>query len=108
MVSALHKEFGTHSKSISFQAPTGGMFLWMTLTDEKFRGITSDEVFVKLAAKGVITVPGQDFYVAPACSTTTTTDSRLQFPVIRLSYAAPSIENINEGVARFAQGIKSI
>ena len=110
MVRALQNSFPPNF--ISFTAPTGGMFLWITVTDKRFEGVSSEELFIQLAALGVITVPGHVFFVEPATTApafaSTSSSAALMAPCLRLSYAAPSLENIREGVARLANGLLKI
>lgn len=104
ILSALDREFTGATHLMNYNRPTGGMFLWATFDNNpKMRGVKSHELFVQLAAKGVIAVPGEEFYVPPLDDNTS---GKREFPTLRLSFAAPSEQAINEGVARLAAALK--
>jgi 2-aminoadipate transaminase len=88
------------SDIMDYNTPTGGMFLWATLKNDRFRGVSSHDLFVKLAAKGIIAVPGDEFYVPPVDGA-----AKREFPCLRLSFAAPSVGAIKEGASRLGKAL---
>ncbi len=58
----------------------------------------SDSLFKDLAKAGVITVPGGDFAVM---------DEKRDPSIVRLTFAASSKDQIEEGVARIAKGFRT-
>jgi len=69
-------------------------------------------VFKLLAKHGVIVVPGDDFRVPgvdePDGANSSTVTSGSGEVVLRLSYAAPSPEMIETGIARMVTGIQEL
>jgi 2-aminoadipate transaminase len=91
---------------MDYNKPTGGMFLWATIKHQSFRNVSSHDLFVELAGKGIIAVPGDEFYVPPLTTEKGTgAVVRKEFPCLRLSFAAPSVSTINEGAARLAAAL---
>jgi 2-aminoadipate transaminase len=84
MVSALREEFGT---TLQWPEPRGGFFLWATLPE----GVDADAMIGRALEHGVIYVAGEAFFVNGSGAN-----------CVRLSFSAPSIEQIREGVKRFA------
>lgn len=73
--------------AMSFTRPAGGMFVWARLHG----GVPASELLAKAIAHKVMFVPGAGFHPgAPDPST------------LRLSFAAPSVDRIREGVCRLA------
>jgi DNA-binding transcriptional MocR family regulator len=68
-------------------APKGGFFLWATLPD----GVDDEALLARALEERVVFVPGSPFFVDG------TGKDR-----IRLSFSAPSVEGIREGVGRLA------
>jgi 2-aminoadipate transaminase len=79
---SLRAEFGDE---IEFQPPKGGMFLWARLKSRKDTSL----LLANAIAQNVIFVPGRAFFV-----------DKVDVGSLRLSYAAPSVEEIKEGVKR--------
>lgn len=88
MVEALTREFGA---DVSWPAPRGGFFLWATLPPQ----VDGEAMIARAAANGVIYVAGEAFFVDGT--------GRNQ---IRLSFSAPTHENIREGVTRLAGTVR--
>ena len=88
MVEALTGAFGT---DVTWPPPRGGFFLWATVPAE----IDAEAMIRRAAANGVIYVAGEAFFVDG------TGRNRM-----RLSFSAPSHEQIREGVARLATTIR--
>jgi DNA-binding transcriptional MocR family regulator len=96
MVSAL-KKYLTPSQ-VAYNVPTGGMFIWLKFLGKNVPG--SGQLFKDLAAAGVITVPGGDF---------STLEPKGEDPsIVRLTFAAASQENIDEGIKRIASGLNNL
>jgi 2-aminoadipate transaminase len=88
MVSALREAFGT---SLHWPEPRGGFFLWPTLPD----GIDAEAMVARAVAHGVIYVAGEAFFVNGAGS-----------HHMRLSFSAPTLDRIREGVRRLADTVR--
>jgi 2-aminoadipate transaminase len=88
MVSALHEHCGT---SVSWPAPRGGFFLWVTLPE----GIDADQMLARAVQHGVIYVAGEAFFVNGTGKN-----------IFRLSFSQPSHDRIRDGVARLAATLK--
>jgi 2-aminoadipate transaminase len=73
---------------LTFQKPAGGMFLWAEIAD----GIDPKALFQSAVNEGVLFVPGAAFHPTPSARAS-----------LRLSFAAPTVEQIPEGVARLAR-----
>lgn len=121
LVSALQQHLTP--EECSYTIPTGGMFLWLTLHGltggENGRAkLTSEEVFKRLAAQGVVVVPGDDFHVqpqgdewgseGPVASDTEGVTRGLRDPCVRLTFAAASEEKMHEGIRRLAVGLRQM
>lgn len=95
---------------VKTNCPTAGMFLWMEFLKTKegsagidFGSLNSFDIFKRLAADGIIAVPGGDFHVPPA----TAKDGVAVDPsVVRLTFAASSPAQITEGIKRLAAAMK--
>ncbi|GAB2916435.1 PLP-dependent aminotransferase family protein [Paraburkholderia jirisanensis] len=89
---ALCNELRTQTDgAIDFIEPKGGMFVWARLRD----GGSAADLLKHAIGQKVIFVPGTAFYADNADSAT-----------LRLSFAAPSIPEINEGVSRVAIAVR--
>lgn len=86
LVEAVAEEFGA---SAEFEAPKGGIYLWVTLPDS----VDTLELARVAAAEGVALNPGPEWAADPASAR-----SRL-----RLCFGHPSPEDIREGVRRLAE-----
>ncbi len=75
---------------LEFNAPSGGMFLWVKMAE----GVDTMQLSSKAIEQNVIFVPGVGFF--PDTKRTN---------YLRLSFATPSIEQIEEGVKRFARAV---
>jgi 2-aminoadipate transaminase len=106
MLDALEQSLGPLGPGkVTWTKPTGGMFIWLQFPTLK---LSSEELFKILAASGVITVPGGDFLVqplAPPSESGAATAVLPDPPIIRLTYAAASEQQIRDGVTRLASGI---
>ena len=90
MVDALNTEL---PGKVRFVGPEGGMFIWVESVD----AIDPKALFHTAVDHGVLYVPGSAFYpVEPNPNT------------MRLSYAAPSAEEISQGVARLGKAWRSL
>jgi DNA-binding transcriptional MocR family regulator len=78
----------TLGERIVLESPKGGMFLWAGIADE----VDAKAVFQSAVDKGVLFVPGAAFHVAPPKGGS-----------MRLSFAAPTVDQIREGVSRLAR-----
>jgi 2-aminoadipate transaminase len=85
LMEALNEQFGT---SAEFEAPKGGIFLWVKLPDN----VDTLKLYQAALAAGVAINPGPEWSTNKGYST-----SRL-----RLCFASPSAEQIREGVAVLA------
>ncbi|WP_263263948.1 PLP-dependent aminotransferase family protein [Pseudomonas sp. RIT-PI-S] len=75
---------------LQVQAPTGGMFVWGRLAD----GSDAQRLFEHAIEHNVMFVPGRAFYASGADPAS-----------LRLSFAAPSLEQIDEGLRRLARAL---
>lgn len=73
--------------------PRGGMFLWV----EILPAVDAQALFLAAVEQGVLYVPGSAFY--PGSPNTQT---------LRLSFAAPSVPDITEGVQRLARALHAL
>ena len=87
MEQALRREFGD---TVRWTAPAGGFFVWVQLPG----GLDAEAMLPLATSHGVLYVAGSAFYV----------DGRTS-DCLRLSFAAPPPERINEGVRRLAAAI---
>jgi DNA-binding transcriptional MocR family regulator len=85
MVGALSEEL---DGKISYVEPKGGMFVWV----ESLVPVDSKRLFQAAVDNGVLYVPGAAFYPTHPNPNT-----------MRLSYAAPNVDEICEGVSRLAK-----
>ncbi len=79
-------------KSVSFNRPQGGMFLWARAT-----GVDTTDLLQISAKENVVFVPGVSFY--PHCDVT---------DGMRLNFSNASPEKIREGIGRLAKAIREI
>jgi 2-aminoadipate transaminase len=86
---ALRRELGDW---VSWPEPKGGFFLWATFAG----GIDTDALLPRAVAHGVVFVPGSAFYVEPR-----------RLDCARLSFAAPSAEQIGVAVGRLARAVRA-
>lgn len=88
MTESLRKELGG---LLRFEEPKGGMFLWA----ESAMPMDPKLVFDAAVENGVLFVPGAFFFAgAPSLNS------------MRLSFAAPAVDNIHEGVRRLARAVR--
>jgi 2-aminoadipate transaminase len=89
MESAIRARIGG---GLTWSSPRGGFFVWATLPDG-----CSDELLLERAlAEGLVFVVGSAFFVDGS-----------GHDKIRLSFSAPSIDRIDEGVARLARALQT-
>ena len=88
MRDAIHTSFP--AGTIEFNQPDGGMFLWAKMAE----GVDTMSLVKNAVDAGVIFVPGITFF--PDAKRTN---------YLRLSFATPSIEQIQEGVRRLAKAM---
>ncbi|HWF86998.1 MAG TPA: PLP-dependent aminotransferase family protein, partial [Vicinamibacterales bacterium] len=88
MEQALRRELGD---LVSWPEPKGGFFLWPALPDS----IDTDTLLTRALAHAVVYVAGSAFYVDGRGSNR-----------MRLSFSAPSIERIDEGIERLARAVR--
>jgi 2-aminoadipate transaminase len=81
------------SGRLSWASPKGGFFVWATLP----RGCSDQALLERAIAHGVVFVVGSAFFVDGSGHDT-----------IRLSFSAPSIERIDEGVRRLAAALTEL
>ncbi|AJC20946.1 PLP-dependent aminotransferase family protein [Pandoraea pulmonicola] len=86
MCGALRERLGG---AIQFHAPQGGMFVWARLST-----LGTSELLPSAIAQKVLFVPGKAFYATDADEST-----------LRLSFAAPAVDVIEEGVARLSRAM---
>jgi 2-aminoadipate transaminase len=95
MLVALAREMpvtpGNPDKSVTWNSPDGGMFLWARLP----AGMSAVELLPKAVDKNVAFVPGSPFYADNA-------DPR----TLRLSFVTASVAQINIGIKALADTIK--
>lgn len=84
MASALDQQLG---ERLAYIRPGGGMFVWARVTGP----MDPEQLFQSSVAAGVLYVPGRAFFAEQPDAGT-----------MRLSYAAPDIPAIREGVTRLA------
>jgi 2-aminoadipate transaminase len=77
--------------SVSWNAPEGGMFLWLKLA----QGVDTVKLLEKAVERGVAFVPGAAFYADSA-----------EHNAMRLCFVTASSEQINTGVKALAQVIR--
>ena len=86
MTTALTTHFGS---AVEFQAPRGGMFLWVKLPE----GVDTRKLAAPALEEGIAFNPGPEW----------ATDPDVARHYLRLCYALPSEQQITEGIARLAQ-----
>jgi 2-aminoadipate transaminase len=86
LMEALNEQFGT---SAEFEAPAGGIFLWVKLPDN----VDTLKLYQAALAAGVAINPGPEW----------STDKAHAGSRLRLCFASPSGEQIREGVAVLAE-----
>jgi 2-aminoadipate transaminase len=79
-------------KTVSFNRPQGGMFLWARAT-----GVDTTDLLQISAKENVVFVPGVSFY--PHCDVT---------DGMRLNFSNASPEKIREGIGRLAKALKEM
>lgn len=89
MEAAIHETLGDR---LTWPSPKGGFFLWVTLPP----GEIDTELLERAMTRGLIFVIGSAFYVDGTGHDT-----------IRLSFSAPTVERIREGVRRLGQTFAS-
>ncbi|AKM31066.1 2-aminoadipate aminotransferase [Pandoraea faecigallinarum] len=77
--------------AIRFHAPQGGMFVWAQLA-----AVKTSELLPNAIAEKVLFVPGTAFFAEQADEAS-----------LRLSFAAPAVTAIEEGVARLARAMEA-
>jgi len=87
MVDSLTSRLGN---ALSFVEPRGGMFIWAVSA----LALDPQKLFHAAVANNVLYVPGAAFYAIPPSST-----------AMRLSYAAPTVGEIEDGVERLASAL---
>ena len=85
MVGALEKQFGVAAE---FRVPKGGIFIWVTLPD----AVDTTRLAQAAAAEKVLVNPGAEWSADAASGKRS----------IRLCFGHPSIDIIEQGVARLA------
>jgi 2-aminoadipate transaminase len=78
---------------ISFHEPEGGMFVWAKLN----HGLKASELLKEAIPRKVIFVPGKGFHVNNPGEST-----------LRLSFAAPTLKEVEEGVQRLADALRAL
>ncbi|PPK69497.1 PLP-dependent aminotransferase family protein [Actinokineospora auranticolor] len=81
-----------HLPEARFTAPEGGYFMWVELPD----GVDVDVLLPAAEARGVTFVKGTDFLLDGGRST------------LRLAYSGVRVDQIEEGVARLADAVRSL
>jgi 2-aminoadipate transaminase len=89
MVEALSHQFGGY---VTWPSPRGGFFLWATLPPE----IDADAMIPRAVEHGVIYVAGEAFFVDGSGRN-----------LMRLSFSAPTLERIRQGVARLGAAVRA-
>ena len=96
MLKALAQHFpdsnGQPDKSLTWNTPAGGMFLWARLPKD----MSAVDLLPFAVDKGVAFVPGAPFYSDHS-------DPR----TLRLSFVTPSVDEIHQGVAALALALKT-
>lgn len=94
MLEALAREIptGEPDSTLTWNTPSGGMFLWARLP----KGMNAVDFLPHAVAKGVAFVPGAPFYANDG-------DTR----TLRLSFVTPGVEEIHRGVAALAAAYKT-
>jgi len=94
MLEALARDMpgGEPEETLTWNTPSGGMFLWARLP----KGMNAVDFLPHAVAKGVAFVPGAPFYADHG-------DAR----TLRLSFVTPSVDEIHRGVAALAAAYKT-
>jgi 2-aminoadipate transaminase len=79
------------SGAVTWPDPKGGFFLWLTLPDQ----LDTDLMIPRAVDHGVVYVAGEAFFVQGDVKST-----------MRLSFSAPTQEQIEEGVVRLARTVR--
>lgn len=97
--------------TIEIPKPSGGMFLWVRLRVESHPSFPvktpqeiSQQVFDSMIEEKVLAAPGH-FFKAPSVTPTTAEDDAKKM-FIRMSYALPPPEDMEEGVKRFSRALR--
>lgn len=91
---AMTRQIDTHLQGrLSYIRPAGGMFVWATTQAP----VDSTRLFHACVEAGVLYVPGQAFFA-----------DQPDLNTMRLSYAAPDIPAIGEGVTRIARAFSQL
>ena len=83
LCNALHAQLGD---MLQFHRPEGGMFVWARLTGS---GADSSELLQRAIGNKILFVPGKAFFA-----------DNVDAASLRLSFAAPGVADIEEGVRR--------
>lgn len=86
LCAALDEHFGA---SVEYEAPVGGIYLWVTLPDT----VDTDRLYQAALAKGVEINPGSQW----------TVDGAANKHRMRLCFGHPQVENIRAGIAKLAE-----
>ncbi len=78
-------------KSLTWNRPRGGMFLWVTLPDR----LDAKEILLRCIERNVAFVPGQEFFPDGSGRNT-----------MRMNFSNASPENIEEGIKRMGEVLK--
>lgn len=89
MLGALEREM---PKTVTWNKPIGGMFLWLTLP----KHIQSQALLHRVVEQGVAFVPGAAFYA---------NEGEMEHNKLRLSFVTASVDQINKGIAILAKCI---
>ncbi len=89
MLAALEQEM---PKTVTWNKPVGGMFLWLTLP----KHIDAQALLHKAIEQGIAFVPGAAFYA---------NESEVEGNKLRLSFVTASAEQISKGIATLAKCI---
>ncbi|HEY4313263.1 MAG TPA: PLP-dependent aminotransferase family protein [Pirellulales bacterium] len=82
---------------VSWNRPTGGIYVWLKLPDDVEAG-PSGALFDHAVEEGVLYVPGEYFYPDPQRHGATN--------MIRLCYAVQSVERIRRGIEALARALR--
>ena len=89
MLEALERDFPEGS---SWSHPAGGYFLWIDLP----AGVSCDHLLTQATERGVSFVKGSDFFIEAGGEES-----------LRLAFSYPSVEEIDEGVARLGELVRA-
>jgi 2-aminoadipate transaminase len=103
MVESLRAEL---ANDVTWPAPSGGFFLWATLPRE----LDADAMIPRAVEHGVIYVAGEAFFVDALRQAHGAPSDQSRrgggHNIMRLSFSAPSVDRIREGVRRLASAIR--